>query len=68
MKNIHSKPIRLHDSTVNALRIAASELVVATGHPINNDNDRVAALIDHWNRTKVEHYGRRPQLMPATAN
>ncbi|MGV8953690.1 MAG: hypothetical protein ACOH2M_21510 [Cypionkella sp.] len=51
---------RIAADTLAALRYAASELAAATGVVPLSDNERVAAFIAHWNRTKADCYAVRP--------
>jgi hypothetical protein len=58
-----STTIRTTQATVEALRLATSELAVATRRPLTSDDERIRALIDHWERTKGEHYAVRTPII-----
>lgn len=57
---LYPSPVRVHPDTLTALRMAGSEIAVATGQVPTNENDRIVALINHWNRTKADCYAIRP--------
>lgn len=52
-----STSIRADEQTIAAVRLAANELAAATGMILLSDAQRLAALIEHWNRTKRDAYG-----------
>lgn len=54
-----STSIRADEPTIAAMRVAANELAAATGAILLSDAQRLAALVDHWNRTKRDAYGVR---------
>jgi len=54
-----STGIRANETTLAALRRAATELSAATGTLLMSDNDRLAALVAHWDLTKREYYAVR---------
>ena len=57
---LYPSPVRIAPETLTALRMAGSEIAVATGKVPTNENERIAALIAHWNRTKGDCYAIRP--------
>lgn len=44
--------IRASVATLRALRMAAMEVALARQELFSNDDERIMALIDHWQRTK----------------
>ena len=52
-----STSIRADEQTIAAVRLAANELTAATGMILLSDAQRLAALVEHWNRTKRDAYG-----------
>lgn len=44
--------IRASVATLQALRMAAMEMALARQELYASDNERIMALIDHWQRTK----------------
>ncbi len=64
-KSMH---IRLAATTALAMRTAATELAAATGQPLMTDDQRLAALVDHWERTKGDAYGLRTRTAYAGNN
>ncbi len=50
--NDNSRMIRAKESTVNALRMASMELAISRQQFFGTDDERIAALVDHWEQTK----------------
>lgn len=48
-----STGIRLNRNTIEEMRIAAQEIGMAQRIILTSDDDRVSALVDHWNATKT---------------
>lgn len=47
-----STSIRVSEATINAMRLAASEIAVVTRQWLQSDDQRIQALVEHWERTK----------------
>lgn len=45
--------IRASVATLRALRMAAMEVALARQELFSNDDERIMALVDHWQRTKT---------------
>lgn len=45
--------IRANQSTIDAMRLAAGEIGATRQKFFMTDNDRLAALIEHWHKTKL---------------
>ena len=52
MNNDRDTMIRASVATLQALRMAAMEIALARQELYASDNERIMALIDHWQRTK----------------
>lgn len=48
-----SKMIRVSEHTIEALRLATSEIATTNQQWMRSDDERIRALIDHWKRTKA---------------
>lgn len=53
-------------ATLERLRSLAPEMSQALGQPVVTDEDALCALLEHWQRTKVDCYGKAPFMPPPT--
>lgn len=57
MFNEGSTQVRIAKRVLHALRLAAGELTTATRAPMASDSETIAALLRHWDHTKLADYG-----------
>lgn len=55
---IASTSMRVSESTLQAMRLAASELAIARNQWIESDDQRLLALIEYWDMTKDGYISR----------
>lgn len=61
-----STGIRVNRTTLESMRIAATELAAAHSLFLSSDDERINALVDHWNLTK--HNNLTPAVQDATGD
>lgn len=47
-----STSIRVSEETIKQMRLAASEIALTTRQWLQSDDQRIQALVEHWQRTK----------------
>lgn len=52
-QNDRSTSIRLNRSTIEAFRLAATEMAINNQQYMANDDERLQALVDHYHATKT---------------
>jgi hypothetical protein len=53
--------IRVSRETIEAMRLAASEIAVVKRQWLNSDEQRLAALVEYWQRTKSQSQSNKLQ-------
>lgn len=61
-----STSLRINSQTLKQMRIAATELAAAHSLFLSSDDERINALVDHWNLTK--HNNLTPAVQDATGD